>query len=259
MARKRGGVKVKGTVEAATIAGDCAKAMVPGAVARALVWDSWAVSSAEGAIARAEAAGAWARSLVKGAEARAETAGAVAQATTGGARAVSTVKGAKAYALDTGAEARAEHAGAVAYAETDGARAVAAVPGAVAFGTFRDADVTAESDGAIVLCIGRLPVGTMPDDVPLIEDLHRKVYEACSKPGALDMTQWHYSCGTRHCRAGWVVTLAGEAGSALEETYGTGVAAAMIYAKSYPDEPTPDFYQWSDGAALADIRRCAGV
>jgi hypothetical protein len=257
MARKPGGVKVKGTVEAATIAGDCAKAMVSGAVARALAAETWAVSSAAGAIARAEADDARAQALVGGAEARAEVYGSQAEAMRDGSRAVSVARGAKALALDTGAVARAEHAGAVAFAETTGARAVAAVPGAVAFGTFDDADVLAESDGAIVLCVGRLPVGKMPDDVPLVADLHRKVYKACLNPGALNMIQWHSLCGTTHCRAGWVVTLAGAAGKALESAYGPAVAAAMIYAKAYPDQPTPDFYEWCNEAALDDIRACA--
>jgi hypothetical protein len=70
------------------------------------------------------------------------------------------------------------------------------------------------------------------------------------------MTQWH--CGTTHCRAGWVVTLAGEGGKALEWAMGTPAAAAIIYMASDPDlERIPNFYDTNDNA-LADMARLAG-
>jgi len=95
----------------------------------------------------------------------------------------------------------------------------------------------------------------LPDGVPIIQDIHRAVYEAASAPGALDMGQWH--CGTTHCRAGWVVTLAGEDGKRLEDRLGTSPAAALIYYASDPSlERVPD-WDASDEDALADMARLA--
>ncbi len=94
--------------------------------------------------------------------------------------------------------------------------------------------------------------------IPTIPDIHAAVYAAASAPGALDMTAWH-TCETTHSRAGWVVTLAGEAGRALELSHGTSVAAALIYTVSDPTmERTPDWLA-SDEDALADMARLAGV
>ena len=88
-----------------------------------------------------------------------------------------------------------------------------------------------------------------------IENIHSKIYEAASQPGALKMGTWH--CGTAHCRAGWVVTLAGEVGKALEFAMGTPAAAAMIYLASDPNlERMPDFYTTNEDA-LADMKRLA--
>ena len=95
---------------------------------------------------------------------------------------------------------------------------------------------------------------------PVIENIHQKVYAAASQPDALDMGVWHNSCGTAHCRAGWVVTLAGEAGKELESKIGTAGAALAIYLKSDPErfktERIPNFYCGND-AALADMKRMA--
>jgi hypothetical protein len=95
---------------------------------------------------------------------------------------------------------------------------------------------------------------------PVIEDIHAKVYAAASQPGALDMGKWH--CGTSHCRAGWVVTLAGKEGLDLESKIGTPAAAVAIYMASDPDrwkeERLPDFY-CDNATALADMARMAGV
>ncbi len=74
---------------------------------------------------------------------------------------------------------------------------------------------------------------------------------------SLDMSTWH-SCETTHCRAGWVVQLAGEAGKKLEEQTSTLFAAQQIYYKSSPNigvSPTR-FYE-SNEVALKDIERCA--
>ena len=95
---------------------------------------------------------------------------------------------------------------------------------------------------------------------PVIEDIHAKVYAAASQPGALDMSLWH--CGTSHCRAGWVVTLAGKEGADLEAWIGTHAAAMAIYMVSDPErwktERLPDFY-CGNTEALADMARMAGV
>ena len=66
------------------------------------------------------------------------------------------------------------------------------------------------------------------------------------------MDRWH-TCETTHCRAGWAIALAGDAGAALEKTLGSGGAGALIYAKAYPDLRIPNFYT-SNELALEDIR-----
>lgn len=94
-------------------------------------------------------------------------------------------------------------------------------------------------------------------DCPVkIKNIHSAVYAAASKPDALNMSEWH-TCDTTHCRAGWVVALAGEGGRALEWAYGTPAAAALIYMASDPTlERVPDFY-CGNSEALDDMRRLA--
>ncbi|MGL4242629.1 MAG: pentapeptide repeat-containing protein, partial [Beijerinckiaceae bacterium] len=105
--------------------------------------------------------------------------------------------------------------------------------------------------------VGASLVGGKIGDCPAkIENIHQRVYEAASKEGALNMQSWH-TCETTHCRAGWVVALAGDAGRALEFVMGTPAAAAIIYVASDPKlERIPDFY-CSNEAALADMKRLA--
>ncbi|MBF8177690.1 pentapeptide repeat-containing protein [Herminiimonas contaminans] len=92
-----------------------------------------------------------------------------------------------------------------------------------------------------------------------ISDIHKAVYEAASQPCALDMGQWHHPCGTTHCRAGWVIALAGAGGAALEYAMGTPAAAALIYLASDPTlEKVPNFYCDND-EALEDMKRLAEV
>jgi uncharacterized protein YjbI with pentapeptide repeats len=92
--------------------------------------------------------------------------------------------------------------------------------------------------------------------VPKIANIHQSIYAAASKEGALNMGGWH-ACDTTHCRAGWVVTLAGEGGRALEWAMGTPAAAAIIYVASDPKlERLPDFYADNE-AALADMKKMA--
>lgn len=87
-----------------------------------------------------------------------------------------------------------------------------------------------------------------------IADRERRA--AIEAGGTLDMGSWH-ACETTHCRAGWAITLAGEAGAKLESEVGPAAAGALIYAKSCPDKPIPNFYA-STKDALADIKARAG-
>ena len=94
------------------------------------------------------------------------------------------------------------------------------------------------------------------DGVPVIPEIHKAVYTAASQTNALDMKSWH-SCDTTHCRAGWVVTLAGAGGKALEWAVGTSAAATAIYLASDPKlEKVPNFYA-SNEEALEDMKRLA--
>lgn len=88
--------------------------------------------------------------------------------------------------------------------------------------------------------------------IPIIPQIDAAILAAIGMGGYLDMSWWH-TCDTTHCRAGWTVTLAGDAGAALEKQIGTNAAAAFIYARSRPGQPVPDWYA-SDEDALADIR-----
>lgn len=92
--------------------------------------------------------------------------------------------------------------------------------------------------------------------VPTIERIHQTIYQAALEVRCLDMATWH-KCKTTHCRAGWVVHLAGAAGAALELAMGTATAAALIYMKSDPNlEKVPDFY-CDNNTALEDMKRLA--
>jgi len=98
--------------------------------------------------------------------------------------------------------------------------------------------------------------GSNLSGVPKIENIHQTIYAAVSKPGALNMGSWH-TCETTHCRAGWVVTLAGEAGKAMEWCIGTPAAAAMIYLASDPKiGKIPNFYADNE-SAMEDMRLLA--
>jgi len=91
--------------------------------------------------------------------------------------------------------------------------------------------------------------------VPRIEHIHQKLYAAVSQPQALDMDDWH-RCETTHCRAGWITTLAGKEGRALEEFHNPELAALLIYkASGYAINPAR-FYDTNENA-LADMKRLA--
>jgi hypothetical protein len=70
------------------------------------------------------------------------------------------------------------------------------------------------------------------------------------------MSSWH-TCSTTHCRAGWVVMLAGEEGKELEKKTSTLFAAMTIYRKS-SDIPVhiPRFFDTNE-KAMEDIKKCA--
>jgi Pentapeptide repeats (8 copies) len=90
-----------------------------------------------------------------------------------------------------------------------------------------------------------------------VPDLDRKILDALAAGGTLNMSDWH-TCETTHCRAGWAVTLAGEAAKGVEVIYGPAATAALIYAYSRPGKPIPDFYA-SNEAAMASITADAAV
>jgi hypothetical protein len=93
-------------------------------------------------------------------------------------------------------------------------------------------------------------------DVPSIPDIDAKILSVLdSQKGHLDMRTWH-QCETTHCRAGWAITLAGEAGEALEKQYGPERAGRMIYLAS--TGRVPHFYATNE-RALEDIRECAAA
>ncbi len=89
-------------------------------------------------------------------------------------------------------------------------------------------------------------------NIPVIPNIDRAILAAVQSPGcALDMAMWH-TCETTHCRAGWAIHLAGDAGRALEAKLGSATAGSLIYAVSRPDKRIPDFYA-STEAAMADL------
>jgi hypothetical protein len=91
-------------------------------------------------------------------------------------------------------------------------------------------------------------------EVPVVEQLDAKILRAVTLGGGtLNMSEWH-TCETTHCRAGWAITLAGDAGRALEAEHGPHRAGAMIYRAS--TGRVPYFYATTENA-LADIWRCA--
>jgi hypothetical protein len=71
------------------------------------------------------------------------------------------------------------------------------------------------------------------------------------------METWH-TCQRKHCRAGWVVALAGEAGRKLEARFDTPLAAMKIYDASDPNfRINPCRFFDSNEDALADMKRLA--
>jgi hypothetical protein len=90
----------------------------------------------------------------------------------------------------------------------------------------------------------------------VIPSIHSAVLAAVSAPGALEMNNWH-TCKTTHCRAGWVVVLAGEAGRKLESETSTLFTAMQILKASSPIRVSPPRFFESNAQAMADMQRCA--
>jgi len=95
-----------------------------------------------------------------------------------------------------------------------------------------------------------------PFIIPVIPNIHQQVLAAVSNPGALDMSSWH-TCDTTHCRAGWVIHLAGEAGYELEKKTDPIFAAMQIYKKSSAIHVGPNKFFENNEGALQDMERCA--
>ena len=93
--------------------------------------------------------------------------------------------------------------------------------------------------------------------IPVIPDIHKAVYAAASPPESLNMGDVH-TCANTHCRGGWIVTLAGEAGKKLEQFYNWELAAMLIYDASDPNfQINPARFYDSNEDALADMKRLA--
>jgi hypothetical protein len=88
--------------------------------------------------------------------------------------------------------------------------------------------------------------------VPKIENIDKVIFEACSNPNALNMDAWH-TCETTHCRAGWVVHLAGKEGKELEMFHNTLLAAQLIYLESGSPINPARFFDKNE-EAMADMK-----
>jgi hypothetical protein len=103
---------------------------------------------------------------------------------------------------------------------------------------------------------------------PAVEGLHQKMLVAIeAEPGAFSMDIQRSeggggcsdACTIKHCRAKWVVDLAGAEGYALEEIAGLSLASALITLASCPWlKRVPDWHASAE-KALVDIRRCAEI
>ena len=92
--------------------------------------------------------------------------------------------------------------------------------------------------------------------VPIIPDIHQRIYKLARPKKALYMGDWH-KCGTTHCRGGWVTHAAGAAGADLELAVGPAVAAYLIYAKSSRIAVSGRAFYVNEKSALASMKRMA--
>ncbi len=94
--------------------------------------------------------------------------------------------------------------------------------------------------------------------IPVLENLDADILKAVGDGGGnLNMDIWHNSCGTTHCRAGWAITLGGDAGAKLESLVGSELAGKYIYEAS-TGRAAPDFFADNE-TAFADIKACAAL
>ena len=91
-------------------------------------------------------------------------------------------------------------------------------------------------------------------NAPSIPDIDAAILAAIENGGTLEMGEWH-TCETTHCRAGWAIHLAGDAGRALETRIGPSAAGALIYAAS-GSHPVP-YWHAANAEAMADLRERA--
>ena len=70
------------------------------------------------------------------------------------------------------------------------------------------------------------------------------------------MSTWH-GCENTHCWAGWIVTLAGDKGEALERRFDTPLAAMMIYEKSTGRKISPVRFFEENTTALKHMKKLA--
>jgi uncharacterized protein YjbI with pentapeptide repeats len=106
------------------------------------------------------------------------------------------------------------------------------------------------------------------ETVPLIPNIDAAILAAieenkAKKTNGFEMARWHGAacdetnwCNTTHCRAGYAICLAGKEGFALERKFGSANAGMLLYLKSTPDAPIPNWGA-SNEAALADMRERA--
>ena len=119
----------------------------------------------------------------------------------------------------------------------------------------RNADLYRADLEGVMFSRAKLRGAKLPYDAPAVPDIHQRLAEVVNEKN-LEMGDWH-TCETTHCRAGWVVTLAGEAGRELEGKIGTNAAAALIYMASDPElERIPNWVADNEDA-LADIQEMA--
>ncbi len=94
--------------------------------------------------------------------------------------------------------------------------------------------------------------------IPKIKNIDSVILQAVTAEGcSLEMGNWH-TCKTTHCRGGWAIHLAGEAGRKLEKAVGENAAAALIYAASRKSGIVPNFFATNE-AAMADMQKCAAL
>ena len=119
----------------------------------------------------------------------------------------------------------------------------------------RRANLTgAELTGAVLTAADLADAVGLPA-APVVPRIDAAILSAIEAGGTLNMAEWH-TCKTTHCRAGWAVTLAGEAGRELERRTSPYLAGRLIYEASRPGVPCPDLFA-SDQDAMEDLRRCA--